>query len=158
MSEFRKITLDNTIVSTNKSFLISRAGLQSLRGALITIPESETEESIGVSLLNTPVIDNIVFQSGSYIDLDGNEIPYNELRIDAVIIEVSQVKNIIKTSVQGRPGTVKEYISDGDYIINIRGVVNNTGKANQKLYPKDAVNDLISLCKLLIKEGKEEGC
>lgn len=147
MTQFRKISIDNAIVQTNKQFLITHAGLQVLRGQLISIPEEETEEPIAQSLLNTPVIDNIVFQADRYYDLEGNEITYNELRIDSVLIEVSQTKNIIKTPIQGRNGTVKEYISDGDYLINIRGVINNNPRQNQKVYPKSYVQDLINLCK-----------
>lgn len=147
MTEFSKISVLNPIVGRNQSFIITSAGLQVLRGQLIQIPESETEESIAVSLLNTPVIDNLVFQSGSYLDLEGNEIEYDSLRIDAVLIEVNQVKNVIETPIQGRDTTVKEWISDGDYQINIRGIINNDTKLNQKIYPLNIVQDLIALCK-----------
>ena len=148
MSEFRKISLDNTIVSTNKSFLISRAGLQALRGQLISIPEGDVEESNYVSLLNTPVIDNLVFKAGKYIPLGQTEpIPYDELRIDTVIIEVSQTKNIVKTSVQGRNSTVKEYVSDGDYLISIRGVIQSREPSEQKKYPEDLMNNFIKILK-----------
>lgn len=147
MSEFSKIKLGDAPFTSNKGFIISRAGLQALRGQLITMPESDTEESIAVSLLNTPVIDNLVFPAGSYLDLEGNKIDYNGLRIDAVLIEVSQTKNTIKTPIQGRDGTVKEHISDGDYVINIRGVIGNDSRWNQKIYPLNIVQDLIKLCK-----------
>ena len=32
-------------------------------------------------------------------------------------------KNIVKTSIAGTDGTVKEYMSEGDYIINLKGVI-----------------------------------
>ena len=149
MTQFRKISLDNTIVTTNKSFLISRAGLQALRGQLISIPEYDTEKPIeGASLLNTPVIDNLVFKAGKYIPLGQTEpIPYDELRIDTVIIEVSQTKNIVKTSVQGRNSTVKEYVSDGDYLISIRGVIQSREPSEQKKYPEDLMNNFIKILK-----------
>lgn len=143
MSEFRKISLDNTIVQTNKSFLITRAGLQALRGQLIQIPEIETEDSVGVSKLNTPVIDNLIFQANGWFELDGTEVRYEELRIDTVIIEVAQTKNIRKTSIQGRTGTVKEYISDDDYIISIRGVIGHLSK----VYPESDVKKIREICK-----------
>jgi len=147
MSEFRKITADNTIIQTNKSFIISRAGLQALRGQLISIPDSDVEESNYVSLLNTPVIDNLVFQAGSYFDLKGNEITYDSLRIDTAIIEVSMPRNVVKTPVQGRDSVVKEFISDNDFLINIRGIINNTSRINQKVYPLDQVKTLVEICK-----------
>lgn len=147
MSEFSKIKLGDAPLTGNKGFIISRAGLQALRGQLITMPESDTEESIAVSILNTPVIDNLVFQMGSYLDLQGNKIDYSELRIDAVLIEVSRTKNIVETQIQGRNEPVNEYISDGAYQINIRGVISNDSTFNQKIYPQKYVKDLIALCK-----------
>ncbi len=44
-----------------------------------------------------------------------------ELSLDVVLVEISQTKNIVMTAIQGRNGTVKEYINDGDFNITIRG-------------------------------------
>jgi len=146
MSRFNKISPDNRIVQTNKSFIISRAGLQVLKGQLINIDTGEVEQAIGTSLLNTAVLDNLLFQSGSYIPLGQTEpVPYDDLRLDAVTIEVNQEKNIIKTPIQGRNGTVKEYISDGDYTINIRGIIQETPL--KRTYPKELVKNFIEICK-----------
>jgi hypothetical protein len=50
---------------------------------------------------------------------------------ETALIEVNQTKNIVKTSIAGLNGTVKEYMSEGDNIINLKGViVGNT--ANQR--------------------------
>lgn len=62
-----------------------------------------------------------------------------------VLLEVNQTKNIVRTNVQGRDGSVKEYISDGDYIINIRGAFVDTFKDT---YPKDVVTKMIRICQL----------
>lgn len=48
------------------------------------------------------------------------------------LASVSQSKNIVKTVVQGRNGTVKEYISDGDYIVTLRGAI---VRMNRQEYP-----------------------
>lgn len=147
MTEFRKILPSTVVTGVSQSFLITSAGLQVLRGKLIDIPELETEESIGTSMLNTAVIDNIVFKSGSYFDLEGNEIEYDELRIDTVIIEVTQAKNIVKTKIQGRDVSVKEHVSDDDYIINIRGIIQSADKNEQNKYPLELSQNLITICK-----------
>jgi len=147
MSEFRKISPQNLLTGVSQSFLITNAGLQVLRGQLIDIPEYETDVSSYHSLLNTPVIDNLTIQSGSYFDLEGNKIDYTGMIIDTVIIEVSETKNIIKTPIQGRSGTVKEYISDGDYIINVRGVIHSRDKTEQRKYPLKLVQDLMNIFK-----------
>ena len=39
------------------------------------------------------------------------------------IVEVSRDKIILTTEVQGRDGSVKEYISNGDYAVTIRGIL-----------------------------------
>lgn len=41
------------------------------------------------------------------------------------IMTVSQEKNIVQTALQGRDGTVKEYISDGDYSISVMAAIDN---------------------------------
>jgi hypothetical protein len=61
-----------------------------------------------------------------------------------VIVVVDQQKNIVKTTVQGFDGTVKEYISDGDYSVSIRGVLYNTFR---KDYPRDNAQLLLKIFK-----------
>lgn len=73
------------------------------------------------------------------------------IKIPTVLFTVTQSKNIITTSIQGRNGTVKEYISDGDFKINIKGVITNSNGS----YPQfkidrgfTTVNDLFQMCQL----------
>jgi len=77
------------------------------------------------SKLGTPVM--------SDLDIDPKkESGLPRIQIPTVLFTINQKKNIISTSVQGRNGTVKEYISDGDFNINVKGVlVGDNGK-----YPK----------------------
>jgi hypothetical protein len=123
----------------NKNFIPPTA-IQAVKGisANIFIPDSEVEQPIGRSYLGTPVIDNLEFPQGAYTDLDGNTISYGAVVVDTVIFEVNKPRNIIKTSIQGRSGTIKEYVSDGDYQINCRGMISN----RQNVFPLDAVRAL----------------
>ena len=66
--------------------------------------------------------------------------------IDTVLYDINQTKEIIKTKIQGRSGTVKEYIADGDFVINIKGVI--TG--DNGVYPMDDVNYLADMLSLPI--------
>lgn len=66
------------------------------------------------------------------------------LSIDAVLVDVSMTRNIIKTPIQGLSGTVKEYIADGDFDITIRGVLVSQDNA----YPQDDFAMLLHLCKI----------
>lgn len=81
------------------------------------------------SYLGTPVFSDIS------IPRDGRP----DLLLETVLIEVSMRKNIVTTMVQGRPGTVKEYISDGDYDVRIRGVLVEPGSSQ---FPVQQVRDL----------------
>lgn len=42
---------------------------------------------------------------------------------DTALIEINQTKNIVKTVIAGTNGSVKEYMSEGDFIINLKGVI-----------------------------------
>ena len=82
-----------------------------------------------------PIFDVFKFCSGdkknpeggfNYIDVtDGNKTKTAQMfEIQNCLISVNQTKNIVMTSIQGRKGTVKEYISDGDLEINVKCVLN----------------------------------
>lgn len=95
-----------------------------------------------VSQLGTLVFSDLDISAASY-SKDGQNFETKKINIDTVLFEVSQEKHIIRTAVQGRDGTVKEYISDGDYAISIKGVL--TGRNGE--YPRDAVSDLMEFLK-----------
>ena len=69
------------------------------------------------SLLGTPVYSDMTLIAP---DLTF-ELPI--LSIQEVIFSVSQNKRIIKHTVPGRDGTVKDYIGLGDFIINVDGAL-----------------------------------
>lgn len=106
------------------------------------IPDSQVGLSVGISSLGTPVMGNLDIASGSYTypATDGTDKtePYDGITIDTVLFDVNQDKNIIKTQVQGLKGSIKEYISQSDYVIKISGII--TGKNG--IYPHDEVQAL----------------
>lgn len=91
----------------------------------IVVTESEVK-----SMLGTPVIMPVRVIAGSYAQRNEKGettfVQYPEYLLPATtIIEVSQAKNIIRTQVAGRRGTVKEYISQDDYSIRLSGIIVN---------------------------------
>jgi hypothetical protein len=90
------------------------------------------------SSLGTPVYTDLVFEAGQYIDENNNQQSFDQIKMVTVIVTISQTKNIVKTSIQGRPGTIKEYIGMGDYLISINGVI--TGPNGH--YPREEVQAL----------------
>lgn len=118
------------------------------KGALIKFDPYNTDNPDKQSLLNTPVYDSIIFGelngANVYKDINGNEFSFKPLQIDLAIIAVSQTKNIVTTAIQGKNGTIKEFISDGDYQVSINGVI----WINDNVYPEDDVQTLINICKV----------
>jgi hypothetical protein len=100
-----------------------------------------------VSKLGTVVYSNIIFNAGSILDANGVvSDTWNDFRIDDVLLVVSQSKKIITTEIQGRDGTVKEYIGMDDFQIQITGRLNGSYNVN----PKDLTRQL----KIILSAGQ----
>ena len=71
-----------------------------------------------------PIFDAIYFPPFSYTDPEtGKAIKNAGVIIDTALIEINQTKNIVTTAIQGRKGTVKEYINEGDFEVTITGML-----------------------------------
>ena len=91
------------------------------------------------SELNTPVYTNIEFLPDTYeTNTKGKFLTTPQMRFDAILLTVSQAKKIIKTEIQGRNGTVKEYIGMDDFHVQINGII--TGPNGH--YPIETVSFL----------------
>jgi hypothetical protein len=114
------------------------------------ITAEEADETTYLSYLGTPVYSPLEFMKvagtslDNSLDVAGQRNGNSEvlLKIDTVLITVEQSKTIIKTPIQGRNGTVKEYISDGDFMINMRGVIISP---YLEVFPADEVKLFIEL-------------
>ncbi|OON67811.1 DUF6046 domain-containing protein [Hymenobacter sp. CRA2] len=71
-----------------------------------------------------------------------------QLILDEPIVEINRDKIIVTTEIQGRDGTVKEYISQGDFQISIKGVLASDPKNGRyaRRYPEDEVKALKRIC------------
>jgi len=124
MAEFNKKALIAKDIARSTGVMSAKiallVGTKSLGEPLIDKPEL-------MSYLNTPVYDSLIFgylnekSRNNYIDDFGNTISYEPIRLVEVLISVQQTKNIVTTAVAGLNGTVKQYMSKGDYIINVEG-------------------------------------
>lgn len=130
---------------TNGKYTILGTGVSVLKPKLFKIPETSTPDlKASVSYFGTPVYSNLKIKPFQYTDLDERQVSINNgVTINAVLITISQTKNIVATPIQGRNGTEKEYISDGDYSIEIEGkIVSETNN-----YPELDVKELAEICK-----------
>lgn len=96
----------------------------------------EADDTAKLSWLGTPVFSDLIIKESD----TGQGIYF-----DTVLFDVEMQKHIVKTAIQGRKGTVKEYISDGDYSITIRGAIVNPGNRN---YPSGDVGAFTALMQL----------
>lgn len=64
--------------------------------------------------------------------------------LETAIGSISQERNIITTPIAGRNGTVKEYISDGDFVISVTGKIVDNGNK----FPDDQVTDIANIFKV----------
>jgi len=148
MSIFNKIDpKNNQLLQTKvKSFILNEFGLQSLDAKEFNLPiETEPEVPAAVSQMGTAVYSNLVILPGKYTSLDDEEIVFEGLSIDTALFVVTQTKKIVKTQVQGRTGSIKELISEGDYSISIKGAIVNMLLDE---YPAVEVRQLIEVCKV----------
>lgn len=99
----------------------------------------------GSNYIGVPTLTSLAFQ-------------YNNVRVELVecIITVNQEKNIVTTPMQGRDGTVKEYISDGDFTISVDAavssyVIDQKGQSDfndSHAYPLSQLEDMIAILKI----------
>jgi hypothetical protein len=92
----------------------------------------------GTGLLGLPVFARVEFLAAA---------GWRQLVLDDPIVEVSRDKLIVTTDIQGRNGSVKEYISNGDYAVTIKGVLASNPKDGRfaRRYPAREVAALQSL-------------
>lgn len=104
--------------------------------------------STGISLLGTPIIDELKVEPFAYAThKNGNkyDVSYSGYDFEAgVIMQVALQKNIVETPVHGRQGTVKELISSQDYAITISGFI----VAKDQQPPYTAMADLDNVLKI----------
>lgn len=95
---------------------------------------------LGTSLGN-PVYTNLTILSGSYTDDSGRVITYPRIDLEGILMTVSLPRNVVKTEIQGRNGSVKEYIGEGDAAIGINGII--TGLNGQ--YPEADITQFLQV-------------
>lgn len=136
MSTFNKINSTFPIIATTGA-LIRAFNLQNVRVPDVRNNEYDSNKlasnyvegdpKLYDSVLGTPVFADVTLMGGSYTDIITNKVvTYPELRYDAVLLTVDFAARIIKTEIQGRNGTVKEYIGEDDAKISIQGIICGT--------------------------------
>ena len=97
-----------------------------------------------LNLKGVQVFDQLEFVAPAANPNNNAIYPTVNLIMQTALLEVTMTRNIVKTSIQGRNGTIKEYISDGDYIITVRGAI----VAPTNVYPAFDVAQLVNYCQI----------
>lgn len=127
-----------------------------LKASVLGNIEIEQEQYDKTSIFGTPVYSNLEIPAGEYTDLSGNTIQFEGIRIDTLMMDISQERNIIRTQISGRNGTIKQFISDGDFIINCQGIISgksseeNSGFSVQSVTgaPEEEIRKLKAICSI----------
>ena len=129
-----------TLKAQQLRFITTGLGVQLLKPQLFDVESVPNEESDRISYLGTPVFSNLEIPAGQYKNLKGEVIPFDGIRIDTVLFDVSIEKNIVRTPINGRDGTVKQYISLGDYAISCQGILIGSSDAVNSGFDVDETN------------------
>lgn len=93
----------------------------------ISIEQAENEAALNdykAGYFGQPIFDVIEFPAHSYTRPENGEVIKNSgVFLETALIDLNLPKNIVKTQIQGRNGTVKEYIGMDDWQITINGAV-----------------------------------
>ena len=100
--------------------------------------DSENQSSVGISDLGTLMYDNLKLTIKEEGEND------TTLTLNSIQFIVSQSRNIVKTQISGRNGTIKEYNNDGDFIIRCAAKLTNT---DGRLFPEDDLNSFVRIAK-----------
>lgn len=103
------------------------------------------------SLPGMPVMCYLKLKGGSYTDLQGDIFDFPDIIFETVLITLTMSKDIKKTKITGRnTGTIKEYIGQGDWSIDIRAIITSdapvntfVSKRNQSgVYPRENMHQV----------------
>lgn len=160
------IPIRETSIGNAGRILIKSAGFAALKTQLFTVNPTLTDNSEfrnlspmynGVTYdddyangklvgpFNVPIFDLVTFKGFDFTDPSGNNWVLDHLEILTCLVEVKQDRHIVKTPIQGRNGTIKEYISDDDYYITINGLLSSN---YQDIFPQEEMNSLMQFCQV----------
>lgn len=127
MNDYDKIKIVATTTALQRAFNLQNVHIPDVRAAKYLgaqIGYQVGDEKLYNSELGTPVFADLTLNGGSYKDnITNKTINYPEIKLTAVLLTVDFASRIIKTEIQGRNGTVKEYIGEDDAKVNIQGVI-----------------------------------
>lgn len=156
------MAIDN--VRNKLNVLVPDAAISQLREGIVRAVLRPKRSSYDIpeyqSYLNTPVYGSFIFgnldnpNANNYVDQFGEKKSFTPLKFHECTFQIANTKNIITTALQGFNGTIKEYVSDGDYEISIDGILSGVYNSISKSfeastkYPLNQVKSLVRALKI----------
>jgi hypothetical protein len=120
--------------AVDASDAISKFGTQVFDNIILAAPSYDEYVTIEKNGVATTQTQQVVLGGNTFVGTDNtnpsaeisdtvNNSGNNAFKIDTVLVEVMQTKNIVSTPIAGGNGSVKEYIGLGDYTIKMRGYI-----------------------------------
>lgn len=100
------------------------------------------EDATVKGALGNPIFMPLKLERTTYQIQRGNEtkaVTIGEMLLPIAILELSRVKNMAMTEVEGLDGTIKEYGSKGDWHVTVRGMLYN----DNDTYPEKELKHLL---------------
>ncbi|MBB6131328.1 DUF6046 domain-containing protein [Mucilaginibacter lappiensis] len=103
------------------------------------------------SVLGTPIFEQITLTVPAIVTAGKITSPEKIYTLpDWPLFDITGQRNVVKTPMQGKDGTVKEYISDDDYAITIRGFLINYDSWE---YPEQQLQELMQVINAKVAIG-----
>lgn len=164
MAEFRFTNIDPRDIPRSVAkinFVASDLAINQLKSAIAFRGQRgfDTDDYDAVSYLGTAVFDTFTFgnitdrSQNAYINILGERTEFDPIVIYQAILTVTRTKNIVNTQPNGKNGTIKQYISAGDYLITLQGRVsgvydNETAEWNysSRKFPQEGASIIKNIC------------
>ena len=87
-------------------------------------PYTAPDPALYNSTLGTPIFCDVTLKGGQYTDnVTGKVVSFPEIRFETILVTIDFAARIVKTDIQGRNGTIKEYIGEDDAKISFQGII-----------------------------------
>lgn len=142
------------LITKNAALTLVKPKFFTIDTTRMTDEQSANQPGVGIynydkiSIFGLPIFDTIKFEAISYTDFENIQQNVGELVLEIALFEIDLPRNIIRTRVTGRNGTIKEYMSDDDYEIKITGSLVNE-LAN--IPPEQLIRSLLKIVKSQIE-------
>jgi len=106
--------------------------------------DNPPDPQLYLSFLGTPILIDCTFHGQTYQNEDGRSVTFPDITLVTLLITVSQSKNIVRTPITNRAGTIKEYLGLGDYKLTINAIITSNYVGSYPKVDVQAMTDMLN--------------